>query len=76
MPMPHDAERDHASRRVRLIAGWIALLAVIAGLCAHTWREALSLSPEAARSVAGGLGLMGILYAGVLFWWDRLAWRR
>ncbi len=71
-----DPERAHASRTVRLVSGTISLLAITLGLLAHTFREALGMSPDVARSVAGGLALTSCLYAAVLFWWDRLALRR
>lgn len=67
-----NVDRARAARLVRIVCGGVALIAVLAGLSAHTFREALGLGPDAAFGVAGGLGLMGVLYGSVLFWWDRI----
>ena len=68
--------RSDAIRQVRVVCGVIALVAVVAGLAAHVLRDELGLVDDVARVIAGGLGLLGVLYAGVLFWWGRLPLRR
>lgn len=69
-------ERSRAARTVRICCGIVALTAVLLGLAAHSFRDAFGLAPETANGVASGLGVMGVLYASVLFWWDRVDFDR
>ena len=69
-------DRARSARLVRISSGVVALIAVVLGLAAHTFRDALGFTPEAAFATATGFGLMGALYASVLFWWDRVEFDR
>lgn len=69
-------ERARSARLVRISCGVVALIAVVLGLVAHTFRDALGFTPEAAFGAATGFGVMGALYASVLFWWDRVEFDR
>lgn len=66
------ATRREASRLVRGICGVVALAAIVGGLTAHVLKARLALGDEAGQVIAGGLGLLGLLYGAILFGWDRM----
>lgn len=56
--------------------GGVALALASMGLAARVWRQALGVADDDAMTIAAALLLAAMLYAGVLFFWDRRSGHR
>lgn len=73
---PVRRELRKSARQVRLMFGGIALTLAAMGLAARVGRHALGVADDDAMTIAAALLLAAMLYAGVLFFWDRRSGHR
>ncbi len=71
----HDDNRDAAAqqrRLARIVFGFMALLAIVAGLVLWQFSAAIGLDEDTAKLIAVAFIITGIGDVAIVYFWDRL----